>query len=547
MIVVFNLDLTDHYLTSSGGDGDGDGGGSDSAAVAQMFSGWGPTDFNTRGYALLAVVGVLMLLAFAAMRKASRVAVERSAKARELMIKMFVQSVRAMEGDAITYGLSPCVDRTGTLVAPEYSSDVGLLKGLRCAPFDARPVRLGGATPELLLRATRFVGEFHPQPVSIVGPSPLVDACHTAGVPRTALALRFSPFSRLNLPLAARKAAHIPIPAVQYAFVHPVAELAPVHQATVGRLAQAFGTAAAVLTNGGYAYIDQAGVLLALNAIVPAMHPATPPTLQPPDQLAPTPPYVYAGDKPATRESAAAGASCATASEHGDGDEPSFRLIGPFATPRLAYEELVSTGRFEPVVSPPTLGAGARTFAWIRNDEFGLHAPFGGFAFTPGVVHEAPQQQLGAARGVYFALLPRNVPQATVTVDLAAIAPSAYAADATGTGAGTGGGAAGAANPSGRTFTLAFPLRSRVVEVKRGIEAQVAVSVDALRLFGPWFGPKEQAAPQEMRDDLPLEEFGVTNGAVVTLRVERKQARPRGTGAGECEGVSLSVSSLEEE
>ena len=92
-------------------------------------------------------------------------------------------------------------------------------------------------------------------------------------------------------------------------------------------------------------------------------------------------------------------------------------------------------------------------------------------------------------------------------------------------------------------------LRSRVVEVKRCIEAQVAVSVYALRLFGPWFGPKEQAAPhpQEMRDDLPLEEFGVTNGAVVTLRVERKQARPRGTGAGECEGVSLSVSSLEEE
>ena len=488
MVIVFSIDLTDNYLITG-----------PEESSAQMFSGLGPTSFDPQGYVWLAMLGIMSLLALAAMQKASKVAVERSSRARDLMIKLFVQNMRQMEDDGATYGLSPCVDRNGTLQDPEYDSNVGPLKRLSCSPFDAEPVRLGGSTPELLLRATRFVEEFHTSGVSVVGPSPLVDACHSAGVPRHALELKFSPFSRLNLPLAARKDAHIPIPAVGYAYVYPLGELAPLEESAKSALAKACGTAAALLLNGGYAYVDQAGVLLALNAVVPLQ--AHPP-------------------KSVAHEAAAP--SC----------EPSFRLSGPFATTRLAYEELEDAGRYEPVVSTPVLTTGARRFAWIRNDEFGLHAPFGGFAFVPSP--SGAQQPLGSprtvphVRGVYFALLPRNVPQATITVDLASITSGADGTRAD----------ADAASPTPGKLCLLYPLRSRVVEIKRGIEAQIALPVEAMRL---WVGA------QEMRDDLPLDEFGIANNDDVMVRVERKQHTGKGADVGEEEeaGKGISVSSLD--
>ena len=519
MLVVFNIDLRDRYLDEVEAP-------SSSSSVAPMFSGLGPWTFNPRGYIGLLVLGIATLLALLAMHHADRIAVVRSAKSRELLISMFMHNLSQMEGDGATFGLSPCLDSTGTLCSPEYDTDVGKLRRLACAPFEAEPVHLGGSSPALLLRATRFVQEFHNADVPIIGPASLVEACFAAGVPRAALALRFSPFSKLNLPLAARKAAHIPIPAERYAYVYPIAELADVEEAEVRQIAAAHGTAAEVLANGGYAYVDQTGALLALNAIV------------------------YLGGGGGGGGGGGMGGDLATRAVGGGGNgdanndlsstEPAFRLAGPFATPKLAYDELSAAGRLEPVVQSSALAAGARVFAWIRSEEFGLHAPFGGFAFAPA----RAEDDEGGGRGVYFALLPKNVPQATVSVDLA---PLVAGRDSPDGHEAMGGGS--------QIFCLTYPLRSRVAEIKRGIEAQVAISVDEIAIWGPLetsrkdllTGGKEgspkvrkahtqqlneaslkrgmRAAEQELKDELPLDAFGITNGASVKLRVERKPPR----------------------
>ena len=165
--------------------------------------------------------------------------------------------------------------------------------------------------------------------------------------------------------------------------------------------------------------------------------------------------------------------------------ESSFNLSGPLALTRFAHEELTRAGRFKAVTLPSMLQCGAEKLAWVRQSEFGLHAPFGAFAVSQGE----------GKPSAYFTLVPSNVPHTSVSVDLGEHAP-AHSAPA---------------------LKLTYPLRSRVEEVKRAIEVQTKVLILDQSLSLP-------ASGAELHDEKPLEDYVVEGRGELSLVLKQKVA-----------------------
>jgi hypothetical protein len=113
----------------------------------------------------------------------------------------------------------------------------------------------------------------------------------------------------------------------------------------------------------------------------------------------------------------------------------------------------------------------AMRIAWVRQGEFGLHAPFGAFAFQPG-----PGGSGSSA--VYFTLVPINVPQIVVSVEVGASSP---------------------------VLRMIMPSRSRVAEVKRAVEVQLSVGVPEITL--------SLEGGEQLRDEWPLEDYISRHGS----------------------------------
>ena len=169
--------------------------------------------------------------------------------------------------------------------------------------------------------------------------------------------------------------AGIPIAAARFMVIYPVpstGSLGPAERELLDKACQT-ELGASLLISGGFGYVNQAGAIIAVNAILKSSFEAP---------------------------------------------SPHFVFNGPFALTQAACTTLKD--RFLPTTWPTLRGYGATNYAWVRPAELtdqGLTGPYGAYAYAND----------GLSEGCYFRLIPSAVPAANVVVKFVAVSDAAEA------------------------------------------------------------------------------------------------------------------------
>lgn len=345
LVILFSLDFSDPY----------------SKAGTEMYSGFEFTEFTMHSYRLVIIYGALFAASFAGwllVKWVARVAAKRSAQA-EAKRRKLAQKVVTMDHFKPVKSLDDLKE-----VA------LGELGRLNVPSCCVAPLEMPEALHVEAFRFDSRLGAELPPPVRILGPDPLVILLRSIGLRSSDLFLQFSPLDMVNLPIVDRLNAAIPVTAACFAYIYPLgaAPLLDESKRDIILSAIAEGDAASgaeLCLNGGFAYLDQSGGLISINAIVSASL---------------------------------------------DAPQPHFIFNGAFPITELAHKALCSASRYHPITWPAVRKAGGQRVAWIRPAEFtktaGLIGPFGAFAFCGD----------DFAHATYFRLIPANLRLLTVVV-----------------------------------------------------------------------------------------------------------------------------------
>ena len=384
LLVIFHIDLTDDYTRPG----------------VQMFLGLGPVTLNDTGKAQLTFCAVFLAIGFglfSAMKRHQRAVARRRQLKAEQMLK--AQRHAASGGDS--FQAQEPIDGSVETLLP-----LGPLKNVRMPGVSVRVL----TSEELQLQSMRFekadeITEGASLPVN--GPAGLLRAYESVGMLRSQLVVRLSARATVNLPIADRLKAGIPIPAASFSFVYPPADSARLSEADLSSLAEWNEPAVDLLLHGGFAYLDQAGMIIGVNAIIAV----------------------------------------------DTGSKSHFFFNGPFPMPARAHDELALRWEHLARFGASTVcgdKSQAQSYAWIRPGELagnGVVAPFGAFSFFDGTKGKTGED---AGCSAYFRLIPSNVPKATILV-------------------GFDGNDGQIASSDG--LDLMCPLRTRVADLKQIIEA----------------------------------------------------------------------------
>lgn len=343
LLVLFNIEMGDTYGVRG----------------VTMITGFGSMRITESGVVILLTYVVAVVacggaarLYFVIRREQRRMALEKAA--------MRSDAERGSQMDAERLAFLADLDPR----APPASLPVGVLRTFVVPPFSIAKCDLMRGVQ---LAPVRFDNEDDcaALPLQVIGPAALVAPFENVGIHRSALVLATSPKSVVNLPMQDRLTAGIPIAASRFAYVHPATATAGLSSAQRAALISGDTEAGQIelILNGGYAYIDLAGLLISMNAIT------------------------------STAPSAV----------------PHFSLFGPLPLPVLVHETLSQSARFHPVTAAGMPTNSARQVAWVRPSEFprtGIRASYGAFVYSSDERDEC----------AVFQLVPVNVPQAKLTV-----------------------------------------------------------------------------------------------------------------------------------
>ena len=559
LIALFHLDFSDSYAPTMSEMSEA---GFESP---QMFSGFGTVALVEHASIILpafTLVGIGALVGwFVTSTLAARRLQQREQRRRD----------RADKGTAVS-GFDALTAPVPLFGSSNRTAAVGPLAGLRVPSCSVQPC----PKSSILIDPKRFesLNELSAPPVTIEGPPQLVSFFKSVKLYPLQLRLRLSPFASVNLPIEARLSAGIPIPAASFAFIHPLPGLASDQREALAARFRTHGELGCELVlNGGFAYIDQSGLLLQLNAIL-----------------------------------------------SGEQASPHFFFSGPFPLPQEVHTRLSCTRRYAPVVEPhatlvPAMASeqgaeqqqqqqqkqqpqpqqqphSAAWCAWVRPTEFlseGVRSPFGGFAYSSSAdgglqegggaastrLHHDESAQPCAA---YVRLIPTNVPSAQLSVVLGDDDDSvsqyeqrlaevwgvgASRDDAAGSGAAAatplaermwpspegiadGGGRSNVKPPMPGLEKVLVPLGTMCSDIKLLIEARAGVPAETQRLE-----LLQSIAPHaavELSDHATLEAFDIGGGQCITVRLmrrERKRTSVRGGTAFESASPAGSVHGTE--